>query len=69
MNISARNVLKGMVKKVEPGAVNTEVTLEVAPGIEIVAVITKTSAERLDLAVGKQAHAVVKASDVMIAVD
>ncbi len=41
MQISARNTLKGTVKKVVIGAVNAEITLEIAPGIEIVSVITK----------------------------
>jgi molybdopterin-binding protein len=69
MKISARNALKGKVKKVTPGAVNTEVIIELPGGIEIVSVITKTSAESLGLAVGKDAYAVIKASNVMIGVD
>ena len=69
MNISARNVLRGRVKQLENGAVNTEVVVELANGEEIVSIITKESAERLGLAQGKQVHAVIKASDVMIAVD
>jgi molybdopterin-binding protein len=69
MQISARNALKGTVKKVEPGAVNTEVTLEVAPGVEVVSIITKSSAEKLGLTEGKEVYAVVKSTDVMIAVD
>ena len=69
MEVSARNALKGTVKKVEPGAVNTEVTIEIAPGVEVVSIITKSSAEKLGLAVGKEAYAVVKASDVVLAVD
>lgn len=69
MEISARNSLKGRIKKISPGAVNTEVIVEVANGLEVVAIITKESAERLGLAVGKEAYAVVKASDVMIATD
>ena len=69
MEISARNALKGTVKSIEIGAVNTEVILEVAAGVEITAIITKASAEKLGLAVGKQAYAVVKASDVMVAID
>lgn len=69
MKISARNSLKGTVKQVIPGAVNTEVVIEVAPGVEIVSVITKASAESLALEVGKEAYAVVKSSDVMVAVD
>ena len=69
MNISARNTLKGKVKSVEPGAVNTEVIIELADGIEVVSIITKDSAERLQLARGKEVYAVVKASDVMVATD
>jgi molybdopterin-binding protein len=69
MQISARNTLKGTVKKVEPGSVNTEVTLEVAPGVEITAIITKASAEKLGLNAGTTAYAVIKSSDVMVAVE
>ena len=69
MKLSARNVLKGTVKAVTPGAVNVEVVIEIAPGVEVVSIITKSSAESLGLAVGKDAYAVVKASSVMVAVD
>jgi len=69
MDISARNTLKGTVKLVQPGAVNTEVIVELADGVEVVAIITKESAERLNLSDGKEVYAVIKASDVMIATD
>jgi molybdopterin-binding protein len=69
MKISARNVLKGTIKQVEHGAVNTEVIIELPGGAEIVSVITKHSAESLQLAAGKEVYAVVKASNVMIAAD
>ncbi len=69
MKISARNTLKATVKKVVPGSVNTEVILELAPGVEVTAIITKSSADSLQLAEGKEAYAVVKATDVMVAVD
>ena len=69
MQISARNVLKGKVAKLVDGAVNCEVTLEIAPGVEIVSIITKTSAASLGLAEGKVASAIIKASSVMIGVD
>jgi molybdopterin-binding protein len=69
MEVSARNALKGKVKALVVGAVNAEVNVEVAPGIEVVAIITKSSAEKLGLAEGKEVYAVVKASDVMIAMD
>ena len=69
MKISARNTLKGVVKRIDQGAVNTEVTIELPGGIEIVSIITKRSVVDLGLAVGKPAYAVVKASSVMLAVD
>jgi molybdopterin-binding protein len=69
MQISARNILKGKVKKVTPGAVNSEVIIEIAGGVEVVSIITKSSAERLGLKPGKEAYAIVKASSVMIGVD
>ena len=69
MQISARNQLKGTVKKVEHGAVNSEVTVELAGGIEVVSIITKQSAEQLQITAGGKVYAVIKASDVMIATD
>jgi molybdopterin-binding protein len=66
MKISARNVFKGTVKKLSHGAVNSEVVIQVADGVEVVSIITKHSAETLGLAVGKEVYAVIKASDVMI---
>jgi molybdopterin-binding protein len=69
MKISARNRLKGKVKQIIPGAVNSEVILETAGGETIVSVITKESVESLGLKVGQEAYAVIKASNVMIAVD
>ncbi|MFZ0711879.1 MAG: molybdopterin-binding protein [Terrimicrobiaceae bacterium] len=69
MKISARNILKGRVAKIVQGAVNCEVTLEVAPGVEVVSIITKTSVQSLGLAEGKEAFAAIKASSVMIAIE
>ena len=69
MKLSARNVLKGKVVKVTQGAVNSEIVLEVAPGLQVVSIITRQSAETLGLVEGSEAYAVVKASNVMIAVD
>ncbi len=69
MQISARNSLKGTVKQVVPGAINTEIVIEIAPGVEVVSVITKSSAESLALDIGKAVYAVVKSSDVMVAID
>ena len=69
MKISARNVLQGVVKSVTHGAVNSEVVIELPGGSEIVSIITKSSAESLGLAVGKEVYAVIKASNVMIAAE
>jgi molybdopterin-binding protein len=69
MKLSARNILKGKVKRVGPGAVNSEVVIELPGGPEIVSIITKESAERLGLVAGKEAYAIIKASNVMIGVE
>lgn len=66
MKISARNVFKGTVKQVKQGAVSAEVVIELPEGIEVVSIITRHSAEALELVVGKEVYAVIKASDVMI---
>lgn len=66
LTISARNAIEGTVKQITPGAVNTEVVVEIGNGFEIVSIITKDSAERMNLSVGKTVYAVIKASDVMI---
>jgi molybdopterin-binding protein len=69
MKISARNVLKGTVKAITPGTVNTEVIIELPGGTQITSIITKKSAETLGLVVGKTAYAVIKSSEVLIAID
>jgi len=69
MKISARNMLKGRVKKITAGAVNSEVIVELPGGQEVTSIITKKSVESLGLAIGKPCYAVIKSSEVMIAVD
>jgi molybdopterin-binding protein len=69
MKISARNMLKGKVKSITPGAVNTEVLIEIAGSAQVVSIVTKTAAEGLGLVVGKDVYAVIKASSVMVAID
>jgi molybdate transport system regulatory protein len=66
MQLSARNQLAARVKSVKHGAVNSEVVLELRGGAELVAVVTRASAERLGLAAGAEAVAVIKASNVMV---
>ena len=69
MKISARNQLKGIVRRVEHGAVDSEVTIELPGNIEVVSVITKHSAEQLQIAAGREVYAVIKATDVIIGSD
>jgi len=69
MKISARNLLKGTVKSVTHGAVNSEVVITLPGGAEIVSMITKKSAVSLGLSKKKEVYAVIKASNVMVAID
>ncbi len=69
MKTSARNMLKGRVVKVDHGAVNSEVTVELPGGQQVVSIITKYSAESLNLVQGEEVYAVIKASNVMIATE
>lgn len=68
MRISARNVLSGTVTKIVKGATTAHVTLDVN-GITITSSITNEAVDDLGLTVGGKASAVVKASDVLMAVD
>lgn len=65
---SARNRLEGSVSRLTPGAVNTEVVLDLAGGGTIAAIITNDSATALDLADGKTVTAMFKASSVIVGV-
>jgi molybdopterin-binding protein len=69
VKLSARNVLKGKVKSIKHGAVNSEVVVQLQGGVEIVSVITKTSTENLSLREGKDVYAIIKASNVILGVD
>jgi molybdopterin-binding protein len=69
MKISARNILKGKVKSIVPGMVNSEVVIELPGGAEITSIITKSSAENLKLKEGSDVYAIIKASSVMIGTD
>ncbi|MDZ8028563.1 MAG: molybdopterin-binding protein [Nostoc sp. SerVER01] len=67
LKVSSRNILKGVVKRVVYGAVNSEVTIEIIHKVELTSIITRASAEELELAVGKEAYAVIKSNDIVIA--
>ena len=69
MKISARNVIKGTIKSVTHGPVSAEIVISVAKGLEITSVITDSAAKELGLKNGVEVYAVIKASNVMIALD
>jgi len=69
MKLSARNVLKGKVIKINYGAVVSEVVIQLPGGDEIVSVITKSSLDSLRIVEGKKVYAIIKASNVVIGVD
>jgi molybdate transport system regulatory protein len=69
MKLSARNQLDGTVAAVVHGSVMSTVTIRLASGQEIVAAITKDSAESLGLAEGDAVKAVIKATEVMVGKD
>jgi len=69
MKISARNRLKGKVVEVRKGATTAHVRIDIGDGVIVTSSITNEAVDELGLAVGVDAYAVVKASDVMVAVD
>ena len=69
MKISARNILKGKVLEIRKGATTAHIRLEIDGGATVTSSITNEAVDELKLEVGQQAYAVVKASDVMIAVE
>jgi molybdopterin-binding protein len=69
VKLSTRNSFAGTITKLVRGPVSTEVTIRVAPDVEIVSVITSHSARRLKLKKGQRAHALIKADHVIVGVD
>ncbi|WOX55386.1 MULTISPECIES: TOBE domain-containing protein [unclassified Methanoculleus] len=69
MKLSARNQLPGTIKAINVGVVTAEVVIALSGGGEIVSVITKKSVESLGLTVGKKVYAVIKSTEVMVAID
>jgi molybdate transport system regulatory protein len=66
MQLSARNQLPGTVVSVSHGSVMSTVTVRLKGGDEVVAAITRDSAESMGLAEGDQVRAVIKATEVII---
>ena len=68
MKISARNALEGTIKDVHKGATTAHVEIELKGGETVTASITNEAVEELGLKKGTHAYAVIKSSDVMIAI-
>jgi len=68
MKLSARNILKGKIVEVKKGQTTAHVRIDVV-GVVVTASITNESVDDLKLVAGQAAYAVVKSSDVMIAID
>jgi molybdopterin-binding protein len=69
MKISARNALAGKVVDIQEGVVTAVVTVDIGGGNHVVSSITMDSVKNLSLSVGSDVTAVIKASNVMLAVD
>lgn len=69
MKISARNQLKGIIKEIQEGSVNSIVTIDLGNNNTISATISIESVNKLDIAVNKEAYAIIKATEVMVATD
>lgn len=69
MKISARNTLKGKIVEIVKGATTSHVRIDIGGGAVVTASITNEAVAELKLEPGKQAYAVIKASDVMVGID
>ena len=69
MKLSARNRIKGRIVDIKMGVTTAHVTIDIGGGQMIMSAITNESVDEMDLTVGKDAYAVIKASDVMIGMD
>ena len=69
MKISARNQIAGTIVDVQKGATTSHVRIDIGGGTVITSSITNEAVDQLKLVKGQKAYAVVKASDVMVAID
>jgi molybdopterin-binding protein len=69
MKLSARNLLKGTIVEVKKGQTTAHVRIDIGGGTVVTASITNEAVDELKLQKGQQAYAVIKASDVMVAID
>lgn len=69
MKLSARNQFKGKVVAIDEGAVNDIVKIDIGGGHVMTATISRAAVKELDLKPGKEAYAVIKATNVMVGID
>ena len=69
MKISARNQFKGKIIDIEEGAVNGIVKIDIGGGNVVTSTISMNAIKELDLKVGKDAYAIIKATSVMVGID
>lgn len=69
MKLSARNSLKGTIVEVKKGQTTAHVRIDIGGGAIVTSSITNEAVDELKLQKGQQAYAVIKASDVMVAID
>ncbi len=69
MKLSARNQLKGKVVSIQKGAVNSIVSIDIGGGNILTSTISCAAVEELDLKVGSDAYAIIKATNVMVGID
>ena len=69
MQLSTCNQWPGTVKTIHHGNIVSEVTLELAPNILVTAIVSKASVESLGLKIGSKAYALIKSTEVSLAID
>lgn len=68
MRISARNKLKGTIKRIEEGLITSKVIIDLGNDNEIVSIISKDAISDLELKIGGEAYAIVKSTEVLVGV-
>ena len=69
MKLSTRNQWQGTIKAIKHGNIVSEVTLEIAPNVAVTAIVSKTSVESLNLEIGSKAYALIKSTEIALAID
>jgi molybdopterin-binding protein len=69
MQLSTRNQWQGIVKAINHGSIVSEVTLEISPEVTVISIVSKAAVEALGLKIGSKAYALMKSTEVTLAVD